>query len=175
MESDGHLVPFVDGGRDGVHEHDVAHERGWDSCREVSDQDIWVGDVCEGDVILKGGDVLRQGGGVRVILFALLHSLGGKPRNGIPSNIVVLERGVELRDKVSEGSEGKHCSRDGALAEGHCPGKGRPFGHVREGESDLLVIIVVDRFVDKEVELHSVQPVLGFFIRSVERLWGADA
>ena len=74
-----------------------------------------------------------------------------------------------------EGSEGKCCSRDSALAEGCCPGKGRPFSHVREGESDLFVIIVVDRLVDKEIELHSVQPVLRLFIGSIERFGGADA
>ena len=88
---------------------------------------------------------------------------------------MVFKCGVELRNKVSEGSEGKRCSRDGTLAEGRCPGKGRPFGHVREGEGDLFVVIVVDRFVDEEVELHSVQPVLRFFIGSIERLGGADA
>ena len=82
--------------------------------------------------------------------------------------------GVELCDKVGESSQGERCSRDGALAKGRCPSKGRPFSHVREGESDLFVVIVIDRFVDKEVELHSVQPVLGFFIRSIERLGGAD-
>ena len=87
----------------------------------------------------------------------------------------MFERGVELHDEVSEGSEGKHCSRDSALAEGRCPGKGRPFSHVREGEGDLFVIIIVDCFVDKEVELHGVQPMLGFFIGSIECLGGADA
>ena len=55
------------------------------------------------------------------------------------------------------------------------PGKGRSFGHVREGEGDLFVIVVVDRLVDEEVELHSVQPVLGFFIGSIECFGGADA
>ena len=88
---------------------------------------------------------------------------------------MVFKRGVELHDKVSEGSQGKRCSRDSALAEGRCPGKGRPFSHVGEGESDLFVVVIIDRFVDKEVELHGVQPMLGFFIGSVERLGGADA
>ena len=86
----------------------------------------------------------------------------------------MLKRGVELHDEVSEGSKGKRCSRDGALAKGCCPGKGRSFGHVREGESDLFVVVVIDHFVDEEVELHSVQPVLRFFIGSVKRLGGAD-
>ena len=88
---------------------------------------------------------------------------------------MVLEHGVEFRDEVGESSEGKHCSRDGALAKGRCPGKSRPFSHVRESKSDLLIIIVIDRFIDKKVKLHSMQPVLGFFVRSVERFGGADA
>ena len=126
-------------------------------------------------MVLKGGDILRQRRGVRVVLLALLHSLGGKPGDGVPSDVVVFKRGVELRDEVGESSKGKHCSRDGALAKGHCPGKGKPFSHVREGESDLLVIVVIDRLVDKEIKLHSVQPMLRLLIRSVEHFGGANA
>ena len=88
---------------------------------------------------------------------------------------MVLERGVELRDKVGESSQGEQCSRDGALAKGRCPSKGRPFSHVREGEGDLFVIVIVDRLVDEEVELHSVQPMLRFLIGSIERFGGTDA
>ena len=101
--------------------------------------------------------------------------LGGKPGDGIPGDVVVFKRGVELHDEVSEGSKGKQCSRDGALVKGCCPSKGRPFGHVQEGEGDLFVVIVVDHFVDEEVEFHSVQPVLGLLIRSVKCFGGTDA
>ena len=45
LESDGLLVPFIDGGGDSVHGHDAAHQRRWDSCGEVSDQDVGVGDI----------------------------------------------------------------------------------------------------------------------------------
>ena len=138
LESDGLFVPFVDGRGDGVHGHNAAHERGWDSCGEVSNQDIGIGDIGKGDVVFEHGDILRQRGRVGVVLL-LLHSLGGKPRDGVPGDIVVFERSVELCDEVSKSSEGERCSRDGALTEGHCPGKGRPFSHVREGESNLLM------------------------------------
>ena len=37
LESDGLLVPFVDGGRDGVHGHDSAHKWWGNSRREVPD------------------------------------------------------------------------------------------------------------------------------------------
>ena len=130
--------------------------------------------IGEGDVVLKCGNVFRQGGGVGVV-FLLLHSLGRKPRDGVPGDVVVFKRGVELRDEVSEGPKGERCSRDGALAEGRCPGKSRPFSHVRKSERDLFIVVVVDRLVDKEVKLHGVQPVLGFFIGAVERFGGADA
>ena len=76
LESDSLLVPFVDGGGDGVHGHYPAHERRWDSCGEVSDQDVGVRDVGKGDMVLEGGNIFRQRGGVRVVLLALLHSLG---------------------------------------------------------------------------------------------------
>ena len=174
LESNGLLVPLVDGGGDSVHRHDTVHERRWDSCGEIADQDVGVGDVCEGNVVFKHGNIFRQGRGVRVVLL-LLHSLGRKPGDGVPSDIVVFERGVELRDEVSEGSKGKCRPRDGALAEGQCPGKGRSFGHVGKGEGNLLIVIVIDRLVDKEVKLHSVQPVLGFFVGAIERFGGADA
>ena len=44
-----------------------------------------------------------------------------------------------------------------------------------EGKGNLFVIVVVDCLVDEEVKLHSVQPVLRFFIGSIECLGGADA
>ena len=125
-------------------------------------------------MVFESGNVFRQRGGVGVVLL-LLHSLGGKPGNSVSGDVVVFKRSVELSDEVGESSEGKHCSRDGALAEGRCPSKGRSFSHVGKSESDLLIVVVIDRFVDKEVELHSVQPVLGFFIGAVERFGGADA
>ena len=37
LESDSLLVPFIDGGGDGVHGHDSTHEGWWDSSGEVSD------------------------------------------------------------------------------------------------------------------------------------------
>ena len=87
----------------------------------------------------------------------------------------MLERSVELCDEVGESSKGERGSRDSTLAKGCCPGKSRSFSHVREGESDLFVIIVVNHFVDKEIKLHGVQPVLGLFIRSIKHFGGTDA
>ena len=45
LEGDCFLVPLVNGGGDGVHRHDAAHQGGWYSCGEVSDQDVGIGDV----------------------------------------------------------------------------------------------------------------------------------
>ena len=50
-------------------------------------------------MVFEGGNVFRQGGGVRVVLL-LLHSLGGKPGDGVSGDIVVFERGVKLGDEV---------------------------------------------------------------------------
>ena len=49
LEGNCFLVPFVDGGGDGVHGHDATHEQWWDPCGEVSDQDICVGDIGPGN------------------------------------------------------------------------------------------------------------------------------
>ena len=125
-------------------------------------------------MVFKCGNIFCQRGGVGVV-FLLLHSLGGKPGDSVSGDVVVFKRGVELCNEVGESSKGKRCSRDSALAKGRCPGKSRPFSHVREGESDLFVIIVINRFVDKEIKLHSMQPVLRFLIGSVEHLGGTDA
>ena len=37
LESGGLLVPFIDGGGNSIHGHDVVHQCGWNSCRKVSD------------------------------------------------------------------------------------------------------------------------------------------
>ena len=42
----------------------------------------------------------------------------------------MFECSIELHDEVGESSDGEQCSRDGALAEGRSPSKGRSFGHV---------------------------------------------
>ena len=88
---------------------------------------------------------------------------------------MVFEHGVELRDEVSEGSKGKRCSRDGALAEGCSPGEGRSFSHIQEGKGDLFIIGIVDRLVYEEIKLHGMQPVLGFVVGPIERFGNADA
>ena len=159
LKSDGLLVPFVDGRGNSVHGHDAAHERGWNPCREISNQDVGVGDIGEGDVVFERGNIFRQRGGVRIVLL-LLHSLSGKPGDGVPGDIVVFECSIELCDEVGKGPKGERGSRDGALAKGCCPGKGRPFCHVRKSKGDLFIVIIIDCFVNKEVKLHSVQPVL---------------
>ena len=75
LEGNGLLIPVVDGGGNGIHRHDAAYQGGWNSCREVSDQDIGVRDVGEGYVVLEGRDILCQRGGIRVVFRILLHML----------------------------------------------------------------------------------------------------
>ena len=57
LEGDGFLVSFVNGGGNGIHGHDVAHQGWWDSCGEVSDQDVGIRDVGKGYMILEGGNI----------------------------------------------------------------------------------------------------------------------
>ena len=77
LEGDSLLVPFVDGGGNSVHGHDSAHERRWNPCGKVSDQDVCVGDVGKSYVVFEGGNIFHQGGGVQVVFLTLLHALGG--------------------------------------------------------------------------------------------------
>ena len=84
---------------------------------------------------------------------------------------MVFKCSIELCDEVSESSEGKQGTRDGALAEGHGPGEGGPLCHVGESKGDLLLVSVVDGIVNEEVE----QPVHRFVIGSIEHLGNTDA
>ena len=88
---------------------------------------------------------------------------------------MVFERSVELRDEISESSEGKRGAGDGALTESGGPSEGRSLGHIQESKGDLLLVGVIDSFVNEEVELHGMQPVHGFVIGSVKRFRDADA
>ena len=72
LEGDGLLIPLVDGGGNGVHRHDSAHQGRRDSCGEISDQDVG-----KGYVVFEDGNIFRQGGGVGVVLDVLHHALGG--------------------------------------------------------------------------------------------------
>ena len=60
----------------------------------------------------------------------------------------MFERRLVLLEEVVPGSKGDGDAVDGVLPEGICPGQGRPFGHVREGEGDFLHVVVVRGFID---------------------------
>ena len=77
LEGDSFLVPIVDGRRYSVHGHDAAHQGGWDSCGEISNQDIGIRDVGKGDVVFEHRNIFHQRGGIQVILRILLHTFGG--------------------------------------------------------------------------------------------------
>ena len=77
LEGDGLLIPLVDGGGNGVHRHDSAHQGRRDSCGEISNQDVGIGDVGGGYVVFEGGNIFHQGGEVGVVLDVLHHALGG--------------------------------------------------------------------------------------------------
>ena len=53
LEVDRFEVPFLNGSWYGIHGHDLSHERGGYSSREISDEDVWVFDVGPGNMVLK--------------------------------------------------------------------------------------------------------------------------
>ena len=115
-------------------------------------------------------NVLDEGQGVGVVL-SFGHTFGGKPGDGISSDVVVLECGFKLHNAVGEGP---HGYGDSVLSERGCPSEGRSFGHVGEGEGDLFAVGVVDFLVDKKVELYCIQPLGGFVIGSIKGFWCSD-
>ena len=173
LEGNSLFIPVIDGRRNGVHGHDSTHEGGRDASGEISNKDILVGDACEGRVVLKVRNVLDEGRGVSVVL-SFGHVFGGEPGNSVAGGVMVFERGFEFGDKVKEGPHGYGGSRGGVLSEGGCPGEGRSLGHVGQGKSDLLVVIVVDFFIGKEVESYGVQPLSGLIVGSIKGLQGSN-
>ena len=60
---DGFEVPFLDSSWYGVHEHDLLHEGGGYSSREVPNEDVWIFDIGLSNVVwnsemywFKGGE-----------------------------------------------------------------------------------------------------------------------
>ena len=155
LEGNGFFIPAVNGGGDGVHRHNTMHEGRRDSTREISDEDILVGDFCKGGVVLEVGDIFNEGQGVDIVL-SLVHAFGREPGDGITGGVVVFKHCFELCDKGGEGSHGYGGAGDGVLPECGRPSESGPFGHVGESEGDHLVISIVDFVVDKKVEAYSV-------------------
>ena len=92
---DGFGIPFLNGGRYGIHRHDLLHEGGGYSHGEVSDKDIWVFDIGPGDMILKFGDVLVQGRRVGSVLFED-HSFGCEPGDSSSSDVPLFKVLIEF-------------------------------------------------------------------------------
>ena len=87
LERDGFLIPVINGGGNCVHGHDAAHEGRGNASREISDQDILVGDTCEGGVVFEVRDILNKGQQIGVV-FPLDHVFGEEPSNGIAGSSV---------------------------------------------------------------------------------------
>ena len=102
LEMDGFGIPFLNGGRHGVHRHDSVHEGGRYPCGEVSDKDIGVFDIGSGDVILEFRDVLVQGRRVCLVLFED-HLFGCEPGDSSSGDISLFKVLVELGNKVHIG------------------------------------------------------------------------
>ena len=100
---DGFGVSFLDSSRHGVHGHDLSHEKGGYSSREIFNEDIWIFDIGSSDMILEFRDVLVQRRGVGSVLFKD-HLFGSEPGNGGSSDIPLFKIFVELGDKVHVGS-----------------------------------------------------------------------
>ena len=103
LEVNGLFVPVADGGGDGVHGHDSAHEGGRDPSRIVSNENIFVVNVGHGYIVLEEGGVFCKGRGVFVsssVLSRFLdHSLGREPGDCVSFHIVVFKCGFKVCDE----------------------------------------------------------------------------
>ena len=89
-------------------------------------------------------NILNEGQGVGIV-FPFSHAFSGEPGNGF-----------KFCDEVREGPHGYGGPGDRVLPKGGCPSEGRSFGHVGQGEGNFLVVIVIDFFINEEVELYSI-------------------
>ena len=71
---------------------------------------------------------------------------------------MVFEGSFEFLYEIFEGSHGYGGSSDGPLSKDSSPGLDGSFGHVGEGEGDLLGAGVVYRIVYFEIEENQGQP-----------------
>ena len=56
-----------------------------------------------------------------------------------------------------------------------CPGGSGPFFHIRQGEGDLSVVVIIEGVVDQKIELDGVHPGLSSFSLSVIFIGTSDA
>ena len=158
------MVPFLHGGWDDVHGVNPSHKLGGDSSGKEIDQDVLISDSTEGSVVFELRDVIKD------VNFVVDFG-GGQPSYGLLSGIFEDERVVESFKKVGPSSKAWWVSGEGGFGLGKGPESSCSFLHEGEGKCDLFVIVVVDIFVDEEVELGVVDPGSGFLWVSVKGGW----
>jgi len=126
LEMNGLLVPVADGGGDGVHGHDMSHERRGNPSGVISDENVLVVNGRHSYVVLEEGGVFGEGWGefVSSSIFSwfLYHSLGGEPGDDIGFHVMVFKRSFEVGDENSEGSHSDGRAYEGVVSERSCPG-----------------------------------------------------
>ena len=125
LEMNGLFVPDFDGGGNGIHRHDSAHEGGGNPSRVVSDEDVFVINVRHSYVVLEEGGVFSEGWGVfvspSVLSWFLYHLFGGEPSDGVGCHVMVFERGFEVGNENREGSHGDGGAYESIVSERSCP------------------------------------------------------
>ena len=149
------MVSFLHGGWDNVHGVNPSHKLGGDSSGKEVDQNILISDSTEGSVVFEFRDIVKD-------VNFVVDLGGGQPSYGLFFGVFEDERVIESFKKISPSSEAWWVSGEGCF--GFCEGPESccSFFHKREGECDLFVIVVIDVFVDKEIELGIVDPGSGF-------------
>ena len=97
----GAFVPIVDLIGDRFHGVDSLHKGGGDARGEVSDEDVVVGNLREGYVVLEFGNIGGEGRFKDSITLDL-HLLGEEPSYCIPYGVVMFEALVEGFNEVIE-------------------------------------------------------------------------
>ena len=82
-------VPVIDLFWYSIEEHNLLHEQDRDFSSEETNQDIVVCDAGASGVTLEGGNVTFEQGGELSVLLG--HALGGQPKDGVPSGILMFK------------------------------------------------------------------------------------
>jgi len=125
LEMNGLFIPVANGGGDGVHGHDTAHEGRGNPSGVVSNENVFVVNGRHSYIVLEEGGVFGEGRGEfvssSVLSWFLYHSFGGEPGDGIEFYVMVFKHSFKVGDENCEGSHSNGRAYEGVVSECGCP------------------------------------------------------
>ena len=141
----GFFVPEGKGGRYGIHGLDAMHDPSGDSCGEVGDQ----GGSIFRFIVFGADNIQLEHIDIFLELLSGFDASGRQPIHGFSGSVCIDKSIFKILLKLGERS--KRQGGQSLLAADFCPYGGGSLLHVRQGEGDFSVIVVVQGMIDQEV------------------------